>query len=132
MKFLNLTVLAGILFTMNAKAVEPLSASAGIVTTTVGTVCAIDFISSPSDSAGWGCFAGVVYSPLSSSTVYGLLLLKEDMQQVSPDAYNFLAGEEISLALEEQMNRVRENAPELADASPEQIAAVMLEIAHSK
>ena len=67
--------------------------------------------------------ASTITAPTSSTT---LLLLKEEAAQVEPDAYQFLAGEEKSLALAEVMDHMREAFPELKEASDEEVAALML------
>lgn len=79
-----------------------------------------------------------IYAPiLTAGTTLSLAsvidpALKEEMKEVEADAYNFLAGEELSLALEEQMAKVRELAPELADATDEELVAVMIQITNIK
>ena len=61
---------------------------------------------------------------LASSTI---LLLKEEAKIVEPDAYQFLAGEEMSLMLEETINKAREEHQEVAQLSDKEIAVLLLE-----
>ena len=68
---------------------------------------------------------------MSASAVSAIVaILKEDIAQIQPDAHNFLAGEEISLALEEQMNAARALSSEAAALSDEDLAIAMIQIAN--
>lgn len=59
-----------------------------------------------------------------SSTI---LLLKEEAKMVEPDAYQYLAGEEMTLHLEETINKAREEHPELAQLDDKDVAILLLE-----
>lgn len=68
---------------------------------------------------------------LTSSSVVGtisdpLMWLKEEIRQVQPDAYNFLAGEEKSYALDDVMMKIRTEMKELENASDEELATLMV------
>lgn len=57
--------------------------------------------------------------------------LKEEIAQVEADAHNFLAGEELSLALEQQLEAVRNASAEAAELSDLELAAVLIQISNS-
>ena len=57
-----------------------------------------------------------------------LALLKEDMQAVKGDAYNFMAGEPISAALAEVIEKMRVASSDLAQASDRVVIVTMLEL----
>lgn len=132
MKFLTLAVLATTLMSTSAKAdaafatTEALNyTGAGLLATSIFPTSGVIFCT------GHGAPAECPYLVSSTqvlTTTGVVLLLKEDIVQVQPDIYNFLAGEEITLALEEQMKKVRRNIPELAEASDEEVASTMLQI----
>ena len=139
MKFLTLAVLATTILASTANASissnkisrgASAAAIAAIGTTASPTVFAMAAIeclgASDSETRGYACGGATVTAPVSSSVL--LLLLKEDIAQVEADAYNTLAGEEISLALEEQINKMRETFPALAEESDEFVIASMLEL----
>lgn len=56
-----------------------------------------------------------------------LLLLKEEAKMVEPDAYQFLAGEEMTLMLEETINKTREENQEVSHLSDKEIVLLYLE-----
>lgn len=62
-----------------------------------------------------------------SSSFSTILLLKEDIQQVEADGYAFLAGEEMTLALEEVINKARQESAELDQMSDAEVTAVLLQ-----
>lgn len=141
MKFLTLAILTTTLLSTAANANVSASSknidseylemavavtSAPVASVLMGIGCASAFLPNADESAGWACLGLTSVAPISTSTV---LLLKEEAQQVEADAYNFLAGEEISLALEEQMNKMREAFPELVNSSDEEVIALILEVA---
>src|SRR4051812_18182258 len=67
---------------------------------------------------GFSCVFGLLALPFSLTTVAGvIILLKEEMKQASPDAYNFLAGEPMSDTLEALVQKMREQSQELSKAS---------------
>lgn len=144
MKFLTLAILATTLLSTAANAnisasskninveddyieMAVSSTSAPFASILMGLGCASIILPNANDEmAGWSCLGLTTVAPISTST---LLLLKEEAQEVEADAYNFLAGEEISLALAEQMNKMREAFPKLANSSDEEVIALMLEMA---
>lgn len=83
---------------------------------------------SPSYSAAV-CLEGAIQGCLSSSAtvVSTIVLLKEDIQQVEVDGYAFLAGEEMTLALEEVINKARQESAELDQISDVEITTVLLQ-----
>lgn len=69
------------------------------------------------------------------STTYGVavtststVLLKEEIKNVEVDAYDFLANGDKTLALEEMIAKIRENAEELDDNTDEEIVTAMLKL----
>lgn len=141
MKFLTLALLATTLLAANANAGIPLSTKNAAVkvgnaltpvlgTTASPTIFALMLHTCLTDPSGetkaLACPMATITAPVSSTVL--AVLLKEDIQQVEADAYNVLAGEEISLALEEQINKMRETFPTLAEESDEFIIATMLEL----
>lgn len=141
MKFLTLAVLATTILasTANAgvvlsskQAAQKVSGAAAVVvgTTASPTIFALMLHTCLTDggaeSKAIACPMATITAPVSSTVL--AVLLKEDIQQVESDAYNVLAGEEISLALEEQINKMRETFPTLAEESDEFVIATMLEL----
>ena len=59
-------------------------------------------------------------------SISSVALLKEEVKHVEPDVYAYLAGEEMTLALEEVVNEVREQAPELQNSSNEEIVSLLV------
>ena len=57
-------------------------------------------------------------------------LLKEEVKHVEADAYAFLAGEEMSLALEEAIENARHNHQELNELSDRNIAVLLVQALH--
>ena len=140
MTFLKLSILVGayIFSLTSAKAVEPVTvgiASVAVSATVSAKLCVSDEGAINTNRGMVGC-GGLITTSAPVITLQYILgmasdvIFKEEIQQIEVDAYNFLAGEEISLALEEQMAKVREAAPELADLSDEEIVTIMIEIAN--
>ena len=68
------------------------------------------------------------YSTLSSGTINESL--KEEIKAVETDALEFIAGEPMTLALEEQIKKVRQaTSHDLVQASDEEIVLLMIKIA---
>lgn len=127
MKFLTLAVLALTILSTNAKAYEaPLYVTGTTIFPTYSIGKCVAYWDTLQGQETCSRVASINL-PLTSSTL--LLLLKEEVREVEADAYNFLAGDEISLALEEKMAKVRE-VPELANATDEEIISIMLQIAN--
>lgn len=136
MKFLTLSVLALTMLSSTAKAniVSTKQALINVGTPvlaitaspTIFVAAVIECLTNGSPEIGYVCVGATTTAPVSSTVL--AVLLKEDIQQVEGDAYNYLAGEEISLALEEQMNKMREQFPALAEKSDEFVIATMLEL----
>lgn len=74
------------------------------------------------------CSAAMTASTITAptSTTTALVLLKEDIAQVEPDTYQYLAGEDMSLALADVIEKMREAFPELRNVSDEEVATLML------
>lgn len=70
------------------------------------------------------CSMGLSYGASTTSTI---LLLKEDIQQVEVDGYAFLAGEEMTLALEDVINKARQESAELDQMSDAEVTTVLLQ-----
>ena len=76
-----------------------------------------------------GCIGMTVAVPFSSTTMMLLsAALKEDIQQAEPDAYAFLAGEEMTLALLEIVARAREVAPELHELNDKEVVSGLINL----
>lgn len=74
------------------------------------------------------CVLMTVYVPFSSTTMMLLsAALKEEIQQVEPDAYAYLAGEEMSLALASLLEEARSRSEELAPLSDKELSAVLIQ-----
>lgn len=76
---------------------------------------------------GNGCMASSSTSSTISffATTFGRY--KEEIRQVEPDAYQFLAGEEKTLALDHVINLIREDSEELHDLSDLEITSLIIE-----
>lgn len=77
------------------------------------------------------CYGSLILLPLSTVEAVSTTLivaLKEEVQQVELDAYNFLAGEEMTLALEDFMQELRARHPELNDTEDEAIASLITQL----
>lgn len=128
MKFLTLAVLAGTIFTSNVKAENPFVGTTQIVvaptvTVPISSACVIN----GGDDEYGICQASIMLGGTTLVTS-AIVLLKEEMQEVQADAHNFLAGEEMTLALAEVITKVREQAPELQSETDEQIVAAIAQI----
>ena len=120
-------ILASILSVVSVSASAEVVSSALLATGMFGTtVNAVDCVSKSTDKVKNCYFAAT------SSTVLVAAVLREEVAQVTPDALNFLAGEEISLALEEQIHNVRNQISEAQDLSDEEVAVMILEISEIK
>lgn len=60
-----------------------------------------------------------------STTTY-FLVWKEEIAQVQPDMHAFLAGEEMTLALEEVLKKARENSSEISEVSDEELTVALI------
>lgn len=100
--------------------------ASGITVETNRIVTATTF--SPTYSAAV-CLEGAIQGCLLSSAtaLTSIALLKEDVQQVEVDGYAFLAGEEMTLALEEVINKARQESAELDQLSDAEITTVLLQ-----
>ncbi|WP_408096988.1 hypothetical protein ACJVC5_18285 [Peredibacter sp. HCB2-198] len=75
-----------------------------------------------------GCGIGLpIFGAISSTTLSVVLLLKEDIQQVAPDAHHFLAGETMTDSLQETINQLREDE-ELKDRSDVDLSILIIEL----
>lgn len=87
-----------------------------------------------STTGSWECLSEgtceikkAIYTSMAFTTIALMVTLKEDIRQVEPDAYEFLAGEPMSLALQEMIDELRLKSPELRDFSDEDVSLMMLE-----
>lgn len=62
-----------------------------------------------------------------SSSFSTILILKEDIQQVEADGYDFLAGEEMTLALEEVINKARQENEEIDQLTDIELTTLLLQ-----
>ena len=62
-----------------------------------------------------------------STTTY-FAIWKEEVAQVQPDMYAFLAGENMSLALEEVLKKARENTTDLPELSDEDLTVALINL----
>jgi hypothetical protein len=72
------------------------------------------------------CGLVTTLAPFTSSTIAAIVLLKEEIQQVEQDAYNFMAGESMSLALQELVEKARSENEELKDVSDKNLVSVLI------
>lgn len=120
-------ILASLLAVVSVSASAEVISSALLGTGMFGTtVNAVDCVTKSSDKVKNCYFAAT------SSTVLVAAVLREEVAQVVPDAQHFLAGEEMTLALEEQMDNIRNQIPEAQDLSDEEVAVMILEISEIK
>lgn len=63
-----------------------------------------------------------------SATVIIAAAQKQEIKDVQPDAYNYLAGEPMTLALEEVIFKLKEENHELEQFSDEEIALVIIKL----
>lgn len=78
---------------------------------------------------GDSCYGTLVLLPLSTVEAVSttlVVLLKEEVVQAEPDAINFLAGEDMTLALEELLAEVRARHPELNQVNDEELVSFIL------
>jgi hypothetical protein len=86
-------------------------------------------------SIGMNAFANDIAGNLSVSTSYPTLwttfhdlnFCKEEVKAVEPDAYEFIAGGELTQALSEVIQMIREEEASLKEASDLTIAAAIVE-----
>ncbi|WP_408096989.1 hypothetical protein ACJVC5_18290 [Peredibacter sp. HCB2-198] len=60
-------------------------------------------------------------------SVSSVVLLKEEAKHVGPDVYAYLAGEEMTLALGEVLEKVRSESEELAQLSDKELSAALIQ-----
>lgn len=123
-KFLSLVFLAMSL-TAHANIGENLTATTAVPTGSVvfGKEC---FFGS-GDAQAYSCMLLTTIAPISSTTVLALVALKEEVQQVEQDAYNFMAGEVLSDALRDLIAEVKAENEEIAHLSDKEVAAILVE-----
>lgn len=76
---------------------------------------------------GNGCMASSSTSSTISFFATTFSRYKEEIRQVEPDAYEYLAGEEKTLALDHVINLIREDSAELHDLSDLEITTLLIE-----
>lgn len=76
---------------------------------------------------GEGCMASSSTSSSISTTATTFGDFKEEIRQVEPDALQFLAGEDKTLALDHVLNLVRESSEELQNISDLELTALLIE-----
>lgn len=70
----------------------------------------------------------VVTSSSFDVSTNGINFCKEDYKNVEADAYDFMAGEPMTLALQEQVDKARELEKSLAEASDEVVVTQILKV----
>lgn len=98
-----------------------LVSSSPTISTVIGVGTCIGGGHSPQERQ-LGCAISATTAVLST-----LVLLKEEVHQVEADGYSFLAGESMTLALEEVIQELRNGAPELNEASDQEVVFLMLD-----
>lgn len=128
-KIFSLVFLAMAL-TAQANVGETLTATTMVPTGSVvlGKECAVG----SGDAQAYSCMILTTIAPISSTTVLALVALKEEVQQVEQDAYNFMAGEAVSEALQALIDSVKAEQEELAHLSDKEVAAVLVETLNIK
>jgi hypothetical protein len=118
MKFLATAILLTTLLSQ-AKADVISFVTSGLASTAAGVIC----LSVSAERAGEYCeqrmFPGLL------STSFFAIILKEEAQAVTPDAYDFLAGEAKTEALDEIIQRAR-SLDELQNSTDEEIAQLII------
>lgn len=94
-----------------------LSTTGGAVTSLEATSCVFNGTASEAST----CSA---VSTLSSSITS--VNNKEDLQQVEADAFNFLAGEEMTLALREQIENIRLSVVETQNLNDQEVSFLII------
>ena len=106
-----------------------LSASAsglsGALSTTAGAVSSLEASSCIVNGSSSEARTCAAVSSLSSSITS--VNNKEDLKQVEADAYNFLAGEEMTLALQEQIENVRFSVIETQNMNDQEVAFLIID-----
>lgn len=98
-----------------------LASSSPTISTVIGVGTCIGGGHSPQERQ-FGCAVSATTAVLST-----LVLLKEEVHKVEADGYSFLAGESMTLALQEVIKELREGAPELSEASDQDVVSLMLD-----
>lgn len=79
---------------------------------------------------GLGCFGPLLITgPTAAAAAISatvLVVKKEEIKQVQPDAYDFLAGGQMTYALEEVIFALRDENEEIAKLTEEEIAALII------
>jgi hypothetical protein len=96
---------------------SPLNASIFMVRCFQGT--------GPNDECAAAGTSATLTAPFSTST---LLLLKEEVKEVEGDAYGYLAGEMMTDALKELVEKVRAQDEVLEKASDKEVVSVLVEL----
>lgn len=91
----------------------------------------VGWIVCPKPNGNSGDIAAVMCSGISSTGLtltLSVVLLKEEVKHVESDAYSFLAGEDMTLALAEMIQVARSENQDLADLSDQEVAMILLQI----
>lgn len=118
MKFLTIAIIASTLLSGIAKA-NVIQASTG---TTMIPTATLALLGECVKSEG----ALACLWPISTSAVTSILLLKEEVQQVEQDSYNFLAGEAASDALKALIENLRSEHADLQQHSDQDIVGLLI------
>ena len=118
MKFLTIAVIASTLLSGIAKA-NVIHASTG---TTMIPTATLALLGECVKSEG----ALACLWPISTSAVTSILLLKEEVQQVEQDSYNFLACEAASDALKVLIENLRSEHADLQQHSDQDIVGLLI------
>lgn len=128
LSLISSSVMADVLSTGQATmAVGVVTASPLLSSATIVGSCKTgeDVVSGGRISNGERIYTCLMALGTTSSTI---ALLKEEALQVETDAYAFLAGEEMTLALEELVEKAIGEIPGLADFSDEEIVASLISL----
>src|SRR4051812_37431060 len=127
MKFLTALVLASFLVGQ-VHAVQLTEGAVGIFATPfITSRVMIDCAAGADLGADGQVYCLMAYTAAAGSTITTVaVLLKEEVKQVQPDAYQFLAGEPMTLALAEALQKVRAQSEETKRLSNEELASLFL------
>jgi len=120
-KILTLSFALSLIVMTNAKASDPtgliLTATSSTIPFTIANHCLEE------SRTQERCISALA----AASSFSTILILKEEIQQVEADGYAFLAGEEMTLALEEVINKARQESAELDQLSDIEITSILLQ-----
>ena len=115
-------ILASVLALASASTFASVTAGLSITSGVVTSIEAVGCLAEGTTNEDRLCLAAAsVSSAITSAN------LKEEMKQVEPDAFNFLAGEAMTAALEEQVEQVRRLSLETQGLNDQEVVFLIIE-----